>query len=79
MARVVATPKDRNVRIRLHADLRGMAVLVPKGVNAYLWIGPRDEETDRATVYTFSGAVALRRLARAILKELPAPRARGRR
>lgn len=73
MARVVKTPKERNVRIRLLADTltwqpRGEVVLVPGRARAYLWIGPCE---GHATVYTVSGVVALRKLAQAILMELP--------
>ena len=73
MARVVKTPKSRNVCIRLHSDKGGPLgdiVLVPGGLRAYLWIGPSDEERRPGTVYTVSGAKALRALAKAVLKEV---------
>jgi hypothetical protein len=39
------------------------------GARAYLWIGAQDGH--QGTTYTVSGVVALRKLAQAILKELP--------
>ena len=42
-------------------------VLVDKGRHAYLWVGRSD---DTGNIYTFSGPLALRALARAILKNV---------
>jgi len=52
-------------------------ILVGGGRRAYLWVGENDEAPPTSTprtTRTFSGAEGLRALARAILREVPAPK-----
>lgn len=60
--------KDPWHRLTIHDE--GELILVGTGRRAYLWAGPRDRQDDGP--YTFSGPVALRKLAYEILRTVPA-------
>jgi hypothetical protein len=51
----------------LGTHVRGKIILVSGG-RPYLWCGP--DESGKGEIYTFSGKATLRKLARAILKEV---------
>ena len=65
MARIVK-PKDAAHNKRMRCDRNdGEMLLVGRGRNAYLWVG--GDAGRVAPVTTYSGRVALRKFARAIL------------
>jgi len=70
MSRIRKAVEDHHA-IVLGSDIgdEGEMMLVKGGRMAYLWVGP---ERGRDGIYTFSGAVALRKLAKAILEEVGA-------
>lgn len=45
--------------------------LIGTGRNAYLWVGSKDNSPVVGDTYVFSGAKTLRKLAKAILKNIP--------
>ena len=83
MARVVKTRgySERHILLRLHTDdppswsVPGEINLIRGGKRAYFWVGSQGGHI--GTTYTVSGVVALRKLAQAILKELPRAKGRG--
>lgn len=54
----------------------GTVHLVGGGKRAYLWCALPDGSSAWANVVTLSGPATLRKLARAILREVPAPKKR---
>lgn len=76
MARVVRTEEEHHL-LRIRDDRgtgHGELLLVAGRQRAYLWIGSEG----LPAVMLVSGPATLRRLAREILKEVPAPRKRSR-
>ena len=65
MARIVKIQsKDHNKRMRCDRN-DGEMLIVGRGRNAYLWVG--SDAGRAAPVTTYSGRIALRKFARAIL------------
>lgn len=72
----VSKPRERWHTFRL-VDGKAELILVGKGGHAYLWTGPNDGTCVGCT--TFSGQQSLRKLARAILRTVPARKHSSRR
>jgi len=72
----VLPPSEKDHRFRA-TERDGEVILVGGRRNAYLWIGPA-EASSQKDVYTVSGPVGLRALARAILREIPCQKPRPR-